>query len=182
MRLWRVYPGGTGAERDEGGPLWFPRRYQGDGRHDNPDLFGALYLAAVPLAAVVEALAPFRGTGPVDPGILRRSGRPLALAEIDLAERVAIVDLDDPAVLVDEALHPSQVATRHREITQADAARLFRRHPEAGGLGWWSTMEATWAERTLFDRAAPDLEVVASTDLHLGLPVMNEATEFLGLG
>ncbi len=33
------------AVADEGGALWFPRAYQGDGRHDNPDVYGCLYLA-----------------------------------------------------------------------------------------------------------------------------------------
>ena len=47
--------------RAEGGALWFPRRYQGDGRHDNPDVYGCLYVATEPVAAIVEQLARFRG-------------------------------------------------------------------------------------------------------------------------
>ena len=35
------------------GPLWFPRIYQGEGRHDNPDRYGCLYLSASPLSTVV---------------------------------------------------------------------------------------------------------------------------------
>lgn len=181
MRLWRVYPAGNAAERAEGGPLWFPRQYQGDGRHDNPDLYGALYLTTMALTAVVEVLAPFRGTGPLEPGLLRRMGRSLALAEIELADRVTIIDLDEPSTLVDEGLRPSQVATHRREITQAQAASLFRRHTEAGGLGWWSTQEATWAERTLFDRAALQLEVVSITPLDMDMAAVIEAAAFLGL-
>lgn len=43
------------------GPLWFPRGFQGEGRHDNPDLYGCLYLADREVSCVVEQLAPFRG-------------------------------------------------------------------------------------------------------------------------
>lgn len=182
MRLWRVYPAGRAAERDEGGPLWFPRQYQGDGRHDNPDLYGAMYLATIQLAAVVEALAPFRGTGRAEPALLRRMGRPLALAEIELADDVAIVDLDDPAVLVAEGLRPSQVATRRRQVTQNQAACLFRLHPDVAGLGWWSTQGASWPERTVFDRAAHQLEVASVVPLDLRMTAVVDALAFLGLG
>ena len=42
-------------------PLWFPRDYQGDGRHDNPDVYGCLYLTDREVSGVVEQLARFRG-------------------------------------------------------------------------------------------------------------------------
>jgi hypothetical protein len=36
--LYRCFAWNSGArEREEDGPLWFPRAYQGEGRHDNPD-------------------------------------------------------------------------------------------------------------------------------------------------
>ena len=43
------------------GALWFPRPYQGEGRHDNPAVYGCLYLSEQPLSCVVEQLARFRG-------------------------------------------------------------------------------------------------------------------------
>src|SRR6478752_1678 len=43
------------------GPLWFPQPYQGEGRHDNPDEYGCLYLADRAVSCVVEQLAAFRG-------------------------------------------------------------------------------------------------------------------------
>ena len=55
---------------------------QGDGRHDNPDLFGCLYLSEQELSPVVEQLARFR-TQRLIPAMLRRRGLPLALAAID---------------------------------------------------------------------------------------------------
>lgn len=182
MRLWRVLPWDPSASAGApGGALWVPRAFQGTGRHDAPDRYGCLYLAEEAVSAVAETLAPFRGTGDLRPDLLVRSGRQLALAELELDARALLVDLDDPSVLVAEALRPSIVATGRREATQAYAVRQFERHPDAAGLRWWSTLEASWIHVTLFDRAlgtvivrdvqelAVDDEVVATAALHLGL-------------
>jgi len=162
--------------------LWFPRPYQGDGRHDNADLYGCLYLSERPLSCVVEQLARFRGQRLL-PALLRRRGFPLALAELELSDDAELVDLDDPVVLRREQLRPSGVATRAREITQPQARSLYERHPEAAGLRWWSTFEAQWLNVTLFDRAAAlrlvsvrklaveDEEIAAAADV-LGLRVL----------
>jgi len=40
-------------QREPDGPLWFPHPFQGDGRYDNPDRYGCLYLADRPVAALV---------------------------------------------------------------------------------------------------------------------------------
>jgi hypothetical protein len=165
----------------EGGPLWFPRPSQGDGRHDNPDLYGVLYATADPVAAIVETLAPFRGTGPLTSTLLRRAGRPLVLAAIDLDGTSRVLDLDDPATLVADRLRPSAVATRDRRITQAQAGTLHRTHPDAAALKWWSTFEASWAQLTVFDRAAAQLDLADVIPLTVELPEVLDAASFLGL-
>jgi len=43
--------------REPGGALYVPRDHQGAGRHDNPDLYGALYLSESPVGAIAELLA-----------------------------------------------------------------------------------------------------------------------------
>lgn len=138
--------------RSPGGALWFPRPFQGDGRHDNPQVYGCLYLSDREEAAVVEQLAPFRGNRFVRAMLVRR-GLPLALAAIELPEAQPLIDLDEPRVLTRERLRPSLVATRERPITQPQALELHWRHPEAAGLRWWSTFEALWANVTVFERA-----------------------------
>ena len=46
MTLYRCFAWNDGAAPTEpDGVLWFPRAFQGDGRHDNPDLYGCLYVA-----------------------------------------------------------------------------------------------------------------------------------------
>jgi RES domain len=165
---------------DPDGPLWFPRVFQGEGRHDNPDVYGCLYLADRPVSGVVEQLARFRGQR-LAPTMLRRWALPLALAELDLSDDAELVDLDDPHVLVDEELRPSSVATRSRIVTQPQALALYHRHAAAAGLRWWSTYEALWGNVTLFDRAGPRLIVRETRELTLEDSAVLDAAELLGL-
>jgi hypothetical protein len=162
------------------GPLWFPRPYQGEGRHDNSDLYGCLYLADRAVSCVVEQLARFRGQRLSEP-LLRRRGLPLALAELELEDAAMVLDLDEPAVLRRERLRPSLVATRRRDVTQPQARALHERHSEAVGLRWWSSYEALWANLTLFDRAAAQLRVREVHALSLDDPAVVEAADFFAL-
>lgn len=173
---WDEHAGDDGTD----GPRWFPRIYQGEGRHDNPDRYGCLYLSLSPLSTVVEQLARFRGQRLL-PSLLRRRGLPLALAELELDDDQALVDLDDPAVLRRERLRPSRVATRDRRITQPQALLLYEQHRTAAGLRWWSTYEAVWINVTLFDRAGSRLRVRSVRALTLEDPVVVEAADFFGL-
>ncbi|MGN6663309.1 MAG: RES family NAD+ phosphorylase [Solirubrobacterales bacterium] len=182
MRLWRALPLDGGARAGEdGGPLWFPRPQQGGGRHDNPDLYGCLYVGEEPVSAVAEMLAPFRGTGRLLPSMLVRHGKPLALAALELEDGLTAVDLDEPSTLIATGLRPSRVATRRREVTQAQAAEIHEAHPAAVGIRWWSTLESSWINWTLFDRAAPNLGLEAVEELAAEHPVVLEAADLLGL-
>ena len=80
-----------------------------------------------------------------------------------------------------ERLRPSQVATRDRTVTQAQALALHDRHTEAAGLRWWSTFEAQWINVTLFDRAASRLRVREVRALTLEDPTVMQAADFFGL-
>jgi hypothetical protein len=162
------------------GALWFPRLYQGEGRHDNPAVYGCLYLSEQPLSCVVEQLARFRGQR-LTPALLLRRGLPLALAELELPDDAELVDLDEPAVLRRERLRPSRVATRERGITQPQALALHGKHQEAAGLRWWSTFEAQWLNVTLFDRAEPALRLVSVRMLDVADDEIVAVADVLGL-
>lgn len=181
MTLYRAFAWNraTGDERPDA-PLWFPRVFQGEGRHDNPDVYGCLYLADRPLSCVIEQLAAFRGQR-LTAALLRRRGMPLALATIHLRDEAILLDLDDPVVLRRERLRPSLVATRLRDVTQPQALDLYRRHTRAVGLRWWSTWEARWTNVTLFDRAAPLLRVDEVHELTLEDSIVAEAADMFGL-
>jgi hypothetical protein len=181
VTLYRCFAWNERARPDApDGPLWFPRVYQGDGRHDNPDRYGCLYLADREVSAVVEQLARFRG-GRLIEAMLARRGLPLALAAIELPDRAQVIDLDDPDVLSRHDLRPSLVATRRREVTQPQALALYRRHRFAAGLRWWSVYEALWANVTVFDRAARRLTLGAVRRVTLEDPAVVDAADFLGL-
>jgi hypothetical protein len=167
-------------EKDPDGPLWFPRVYQGEGRHDNPDVYGCLYLSDQALSTIVEQLARFRGQRLL-PSLLRRRGLPLALAHLELDDRAELVDLDNPVVLRREKLRPSRVATRQRAMTQPQARMLHERHPNTAGLKWWSIYEGLWLNVTIFDRAADKLRLVSVRTLTIDDPAVVEAADFFGL-
>jgi len=131
-----------------GGPLFNPRRQQGGGRHDNPDLYGALYLSRVEVSAIAEWLAPFRGQPISTTDLQRTDGRLSSIVGIDESSLGDLVDLDEPRELAARFLRPSAVATYDRAITQPIARALF--HEGVGGFGWWSALEAQWPNVTLF--------------------------------
>lgn len=160
------------------GALWFPRAFQGEGRHDNPDLFGCLYLADRELSCVVEQLARFRGQR-LSAALLLRRGLPLALATLELEDDAVLVDFDDPRTLTRQRLRPSLVATRERDVTQPQARALYEQG--ADGARWWSTYESQWTNVTLFDRAAAKLHVDSVRVLSVEDPAVVEAADHFGL-
>ena len=181
MTLYRCFAWRAAARDDQpDGPLWFPRMFQGEGRHDNPGVYGCLYLSDRPESCIAEQLAAFRGQR-LRASMLRRRDLPLALARLEIPDGATLLDLDDPSVLLRERLRPSQVATRRRSVTQPQALALYRRHPRAAGLRWWSSWEALWANVTVFDRAAAHLRAIEVTELTLDHPRLLDAAEIFGL-
>jgi hypothetical protein len=158
--LYRVFRWSAGAaEVARGGAFHVPRDRQGAGRHDSPGRYGAFYAACSAEAAVAEAIQAFRGRDVSDSDLELVDGSRLALATFDDGTLGSLVDLDDPAVLVDEGWRPSGVASRDRAVTQAMATRVF----EAGGRGlsWWSTLDAAWTNVTLFAERTIDRGALA---------------------
>jgi len=154
--------------------------FQGEGRHDNPDVYGCLYLSDRPESCIAEQFGAFRGQR-LTASMLSRRGLPLALARLEIRDGATLIDLDDPSALLRERLRPSQVATRRRTVTQPQALALYRRHPRAAGLRWWSSWEALWANVTVFDRAAAALRAIEVTELTLDHPNLLEAADIFGL-
>jgi len=177
VTLYRVFPW---AARRLVRPLDVPRERQGANRHDNPDRYTAIYLAREPESAVAEAIQGFRGRTLTDADLERADGRRLALAALDDAAVPPLVDLDDPAVLVARAWRPSQVATRHRQTTQAIARTLF--DDGAAGCSWWSALEASWTNVTLFGMRAGILGLAGPVEpLTVNHPSLVAAAERLGV-
>lgn len=179
--LYRVFPLLPGAPiRDPGGALYVPRERQGAGRHDHPDHYGALYVSRVPESAVAERIQAFRGQT-LDDADLRLEGVANALATFNDSAVDDIVDLDEPGELTRRQLRPSVVATRDRRVTREIALRIF----EEGvpGFAWWSTLESTWPNLTLFaERASARLTLAASPELlTVRHPVVRAAAGAIGV-
>ena len=180
--LYRLFPWDPAADASSpGGALFNPRAQQGSGRHDNPDLYGALYLARIEVSAVAEWLAGFRGQTLMPDDFTRTDGRRWALVGLDDAALRGIVDLDDPLELAARQLRPSMVATRTRSTTQQVAGTLFAEG--IPGFGWWSTLEASWPNATLFAERALDALNVAEGPREIGIddPVVRAAAAAIGV-
>ncbi len=182
--LFRVFRAIDGAQRTaRGGALYVPRDRQGAGRHDSPGRYGAFYAARSAVAAVAETIQAFRGRDLSVEDLELADGSRLTLATLDDSTLGAMVDLDDPAVLVEEGYRPSGVASRDRMITQAMAVRAF----DAGALGlsWWSTLDAVWTNVTLFAERTLDAGAVTvegtPEPLSMRHPAVEAAAEHLAI-
>ena len=182
MILWRLLPlVGDVAPSSPGGALWFPRELQGTGRHDNPGRYGCLYLSESPMSAVAEALVPFRGTGELSQRCssaqICRSRSHKSIARTMRRSSIWMIPMSSHV----RGCVPPGVATKARAVAQAYAARLFDKHPAAVGLRWWSTLEASLTNFTLYDRAAPILRLIDVEALTLEHSATREAADLLGL-
>jgi hypothetical protein len=180
--LYRVFPYlPDRPARREGGALFVPRRQQGAGRHDNPGRYGAMYVSREPEAAVAERIQAFRGQAITTEDLRRVDGSRAALVPLDDGHLEDLVDLDDPAELARRRIKPSTVATRNRSVTRPMALAIF----EEGGPGfaWWSTLEASWANVTLFaERALRRLRVAGDPEvLTVDHPAVRAAAEAVGV-
>jgi hypothetical protein len=154
---------------------------QGVGRHDQPELYGALYVSRVATSAVAEWLAAFRGQSLEAQDLARTDGRQLALASFDDSRLTPLPDLDEPAELARRDLRPSGVATHRRAVTQRLAAALYAEG--VAGFGWWSTLEAAWPNVTLFaERALSHLRLAEPPRaLTIDDPLVIEAASSVGV-
>ena len=157
-----------------------PRLDQGRGRHDNPDVFGAMYFSRELVSPVAEYLKDLLGHR-LDPSYLRSEGFPRAVATVNERDVPGIVDLDDPANLEARSLRPSVVATRDRRKTQSVATRVWEEG--APGFEWWSTIEASWINITLFAERTVDRLVVEGEPepLTTDHPAVIQAARVVGL-
>lgn len=156
MDFFRVIPFNTGD--DPLAALVPPRTLQGSGRHDNTDLYTAVYCSASEIGCVSEAIQNFF---PLTDANLFRAGKRLHLTRFIVEDTSRIVDVDDPRVLLKRKLRPSTVATRNRRATQPIARAIYESGQD--GMLWWSTIESSWINATLFlENISKDITFPAS--------------------
>lgn len=130
---------------------------------------------------MAEWLTVFRGQALVADDFVRTDGRKWALVGLDESGLPELVDLDDPDELAVRSLRPSRVATRMRSVTQDVARGLFKEG--VPGFGWWSTLEASWPNVTLFAELALDALHVAEGPREIGIddPTVQAAAAAVGV-
>ena len=149
LELFRVFPyGGQLPPLYEALPFLPNTSLQGNGRHDNPERYAALYCSQSPISAIAESIQNFKGRTFTAVDLERAEGSRLHLARFELRLDAPLIDLDDPHVLSEYSARPSLVATSMRAVTQPRADRIHR----TGALGilWWSTIESLWINATLY--------------------------------
>jgi len=180
--LYRVFPYlADKRPREEGGALYVPRERQGTGRHDNPERYGAMYVSRDPEAAIAERIQGFRGQSLAVDDLRRQDGSRYALVALDEGSLAMLPDLDDAAELVRRSIRPSHVATRDRKVTRPMAMSIYREG--VPGFLWWSTLEASWTNATLFaERAVAKLRIQDQPEpLTLEHASLRAAADLLGV-
>ena len=179
--LWRVFPWDRdAAEGPRFSPSWV-RETQGQGRFDLPAVpGGVLYLAETPEHAVAEAIQHYRGQR-LDAADIIVAGHSLALVAVTAprATRKEVVDLCNPAVLMEHGIRPDQTASGDRRITQRIAASIH-----AGGhvgLRWWSALLGDWHTVVFFRDRAGELAFGMPEPLSLQHGPVREAMRALGI-
>lgn len=170
--LYRVFTYLVHARVDApGGAVYVAR--QGGGRLDHPEMYSVLYLSDSPAGAIAEAFGRFpEWNAPILEGSPGLPGSTRAIARFQLANNASICDLDDPVVLQELGLRPSDVVSRDYMRSKAWARRIYEERKWAG-VRWWSYYDARWASFGLWDIRDLKLEYVRI--LHLDDPDMQEA-------
>lgn len=151
-KLYRVFPWVEDADDEEpGGALYVPR--QGAGRFDNLKEYAVLYASNAADGAIAEAFGRFpRWTSTMLAGSPTLPGSRHALAVIELDEAVEFCNLDDPKVLLEWDLRPSDVVNREYQTTQTAALRIFM-SMRYQGLCWWSYYNPAWRSIGIWRKA-----------------------------
>ncbi len=189
MELYRVFvwdeavknPYKVGATRfREGAPLYVPKDYQGDGRHDIKE-DAIYYCSKEAISAIAEGIKDYRNLSINDDDFRRPNKSRLALAKLALDDKAKLIDFTDANQLVKFNMKPANIATHEREITQALSNSVY--NMGAGGFVWWSTLEATWSNVTLFaSRVKNKIKIADNIEpLNVKMKLVREAAKLLGI-
>jgi hypothetical protein len=162
-----------------GGPLYVPRARQGSGRHDIPQRSGVFYAALSATSAIAEAIQVYRNQTLTANDFELEGNRIQAMARLTLSSASRLVDLTDAKELAHRSIRPADVATHDRSVTQRLAIAVF--NEGADGFLWWSALEASWTNVTLFqNRVTRKLRLAEPpTPLTAELPELRAAARLL---
>ena len=185
-RVTWVDPGWESLESSEPfHPLFIPVDRQGQGRFDNPHLYAALYVSTTDRGAVGETFGNF-SRWPSDEIERTKDGRPRCLVRYQVPDDATVLDLDDPQVLVDLAIRPSDVVRRNRDHTQEVANSVWQTRADSGviGFSWWSYWRPEWTMVMLWSDGLghpyfPSVTVGQVEELTIAHPAVQVAADVL---
>ena len=152
---------------------------QGVGRHDIPDKTAVIYCSQSSVSAIAEVIQGFRGITLGDGDFKVPQNKMRALCHFVLDDNISLIELNDPIELNKRQLKPSQVVSSNRKVTQNISRSLFDEN--ISGFTWWSTLNSSWENVTLFkkrtiDNISIDGDIIP---LNTQLPVLMEAADIL---
>ncbi|MBG6184908.1 hypothetical protein IWX65_002886 [Arthrobacter sp. CAN_A214] len=152
MEFYRVLNWNPAARTpsENGHPL-FVWPAQGHGRVDDPaDDYLVLYVGSDQDGAVAEAFGRFPVWSPAILEVPAAAPTGTKKALVKYTGTPHILDMDDPRVLADLGLRPSQVINRDYKTTQQWARSVFDTGKH-DGLSWWSFYGAQWSSIGLWN-------------------------------
>lgn len=166
-------------------PLYIPIDRQGQGRFDNPHLYTALYLSTAAQGAVGETFGNL-SRWPSAEIEREKDGRPRCLVRYELPDEAIVCDLDDPPVLTELGIRPSDVVRRNRDHTQKVANAVWQTHGATGvrGFSWWSYWRPEWTVVVLWSDGLehphfPSLSITQVDPLAIAHPAVQVAADVL---
>jgi hypothetical protein len=144
-----------------------------------PDTDGVLYTSQSGASAVAEIIQVFRGNTVDNSDFKLIDGSVYCLVHLFLENSANLIDLTQSSLLAKLGINPPEIATLQRPVTQQLARRLYREGYD--GFLWWSNLEASWTNLTLFaGRIKNRLSVVPPIKaLSVDLPEVIEAARIL---
>lgn len=166
-------------------PLYVPLDRQGGGRFDNAHRYASLYLSTSPQGAIGETFG--NSSRWSDSEVTRtKDGRPRCLVTIKIPDDVVLFDLDDPGILQQLRIRPSDVVRRNRDQTQelAQLVWLDSASTMARGFKWWSYWRPEWTMVILWSNSLatpwfPFANVIEVIDLQMDTPALVLAADVL---
>lgn len=166
-------------------PLHVPIDRQGQGRFDNPHLYAALYVSTSAQGAIGETFGNL-SRWPAAEVERPKEGRPRCLVRLDLPDDGVLCDLDDPLVLTQLGIRPSDVVRRNRDHTQEVANVVWQTRAATGvrGFSWWSYWRPEWTVVVLWSDGLghpyfPELTVTYVDALTAAHPAVQVAADVL---
>lgn len=144
------------------------------------DRDGVIYASKAAVSAVAERLQGYRGLTYGESNLYFKNYT-WAIASFELLETTVLLDFTNPKILAKHEVNPLDVATKDRRVSQRLALKIYDQG--AAGFLWWSSIEPSWTNASLFESRVLSNIVVEKPIklLTITMPEMIEAAKKIGV-